>query len=58
VALILLTAKADKAEGRHRSWSTVRWLPLLRRWEPLLAETGDDDPEFSRVRAHIWRSIL
>ncbi len=58
MALILLTAKADKAEKRYRSWSAVRWFALMRRWEHALAAAGDNDPEFSRVRAHIWRFIL
>jgi PD-(D/E)XK nuclease superfamily protein len=58
VTLILLTAHADKAERRHRAWSAVRWLALMRRWEPLMAADGDDDPEFARVRAHVWRFIL
>jgi hypothetical protein len=58
VTLILLTAHADKAERRHRAWSAVRWLALMRRWEPLMAAGGDDDPEFARVRAHVWRFIL
>jgi hypothetical protein len=35
----------------------VRWFALMRRWETVLAAAGDDDPEFARVRAHIWRFI-
>lgn len=58
LALVLLTAHADKAAPRHRSWAAVRWFALMRRWEHALAAAGDDDPEFARVRAHIWRFIL
>lgn len=58
VALILLTAWADAAERRHRTWQPVRWFQLLRRWEGALAEAGDDDPEFTRLRAHLWRFVL
>lgn len=58
VALILLTATPDAAERRYRAWKAVRWFELLRRWEGLLAQVGDDDPEFARVRAHLWRHIL
>ena len=58
VALILLTAWADEAERRHRTWLPVRWFQLLRRWERVLAAAGDDDPEFTRVRAHLWRFVL
>ena len=58
VALILLTAQPDAAERRYRAWKPVRWFELLRRWESLLAQAGDDDPEFARVRAHLWRHIL
>lgn len=57
-ALVLLTAKADKAERKFRSWSAVRWFALMRRWEHLLAQAGDDDPEFSRLRAHVWKFLL
>ena len=58
VGLILLTAWADAAERRYPSWAGVRWFTLLRRWEGILAEVGDDDPEFARVRAHLWRFVL
>jgi len=58
VALILLTAWADKVEVRHRSWRPVRWFALLRRWEADLAAAGDADPEFARLRAHLWRFLL
>ncbi len=58
VALVLLTAWADAAERRHRTWTAVRWFQLLRRWESALAEAGDDDPEFARVRAHLWHFVL
>lgn len=57
VGLILLTAQPDAAERRYRAWKAVRWFEMLRRWESLLAEAGDEDPEFARVRAHIWRHI-
>ncbi|MBC6718666.1 PD-(D/E)XK nuclease family protein [Aurantimonas sp. DM33-3] len=58
LALVLLTAHADKATSRHRSWAAVRWFALMRRWENVLAAAGDDDSEFARVRAHVWRYIL
>ena len=58
VALILLTARSDRAESRHRAWQPVRWLSLLRRWEAALAMAGDDDPEFARLRAGLWRFVL
>ncbi|TXM97742.1 hypothetical protein FV242_30785 [Methylobacterium sp. WL64] len=58
VALVLLTVVPDSAERRHRAWAAVRWFALLRRWEGVLAAAGDDDPEFARVRAHLWRFIL
>lgn len=58
VALILLTAWPDKVEVRHSSWRPVRWLALLRRWEVDLAAAGDADPEFARLRAHLWRFVL
>lgn len=58
VALILLTATPDAVERRHRAWKSVRWLSLLRRWEGVLAAVNDHDPEFSRVRAHLWRHVL
>lgn len=58
VALILLSAWADDAEARNRAWRPVRWFALLRRWEAVLAAAGDTDPEFVRVRAHLWRFIL
>ena len=58
VGLVLLTAWADAAEQRYPSWAGVRWFKLLRRWESVLAEAGDDDPEFARVRAHLWRFVL
>ena len=58
VALILLTAAPDNAERRHRAWRPVRWFALLRRWEALLAEAVDADPEFARLRAHLWRYVL
>ena len=58
VALILMTAWADAAERRHRAWLPVRWFQLLRRWEGALAEAGDDDSEFTRLRAHLWRFVL
>lgn len=57
VALILLTATPDPAERRYRAWQPVRWFALLRRWEELLAEAGDADPEFARLRAHLWRYV-
>ena len=58
VGLILLTAWADTAEQRYPSWLGVRWFTLLRRWEGILAEAADGDPEFARVRAHLWRFVL
>lgn len=58
VALILLTARPDPAERRHRAWRAVRWFALLRRWEALLAGAGDDDGEFARLRAHLWSFVL
>lgn len=58
VALILLTAWTDAAERRSRAWKPVRWFQLLRRWEGAIAEAGDDDPEFARVRAHVWSFVL
>lgn len=58
VTTILLTAWADRAEGRHSSWPAVRWFSLLRRWEATLAAAGDADPEFARVRAHLWHFVL
>lgn len=58
VALILLTARADPAEARHRAWRPVRWFALLRRWEAALAAAGDLDPEFARLRASLWRYAL
>lgn len=58
VALVLLTAWSDKAETRHRAWRQVRWFGLLRRWEAALAAAGDADPEFTRVRADLWRFVL
>lgn len=58
VALILLTARADAAEVRHRAWQPVRWFALLRRWEVVLAAAGDTDPEFARLRANLWRYVL
>jgi len=58
VALVLLTAWGDKAETRHRAWRPVRWFGLLRRWEAALASAGDLDPEFTRVRADLWRFVL
>lgn len=58
VALILLTTTPDAAERRHRAWRPVRWFALLRRWERLLAESGDADPEFARLRAHLWRYVV
>jgi len=58
VALVLLTAWGDKAEKRHRAWRPVRWFGLLRRWEAALAEAGDADPEFTRVRADLWRFVF
>lgn len=58
VHLFLLTAQPDRSERRYRTWMPVRWLALLRAWERHLAETGDADPEFARVRAHVWRFLL
>ena len=58
VGLVLLTAWADAAERHNPSWACARWFTLLRRWEGILAEAGDDDPEFARVRAHLWRFVL
>lgn len=58
VSLLLLTAWADPAERRYRSWTAVRWFSVLRRWESVLADAGDTDPEFARVRAHLWRFVL
>lgn len=58
VALILLTAWADAAERRHRTWLPVRWFQVLRRWESALAAAGDDDAEFTRLRAHLWRFVM
>lgn len=58
VGLVLLTGWADTAERRHPAWTAVRWFALLRRWEAMLAEAGDDDPEFTRVRAHLWKFVL
>ena len=58
VALVLLTARGDRAEDRHPAWRPVRWFPLLRRWEAALVAAGDDDPEFARLRAGLWRFVL
>lgn len=58
VALILLTATPDAVERRHRAWRSVRWFSFLRRWEGALAAANDHDPEFSRIRAHLWRHVL
>lgn len=58
VGLVLLTGWADVAERRHPAWAAVRWFALLRRWEAMLAEAGDDDSEFTRVRAHLWKFVL
>lgn len=58
VALVLLTASADAAERRYPAWKPVRWFKLLRRWEAELAQAGDDDAEFARLRAHVWRFLL
>ena len=58
VALILLTAAADRVETRYRAWSGVRWLPLMRRWETELAAADDGDSEFARLRAHVWSFLL
>ncbi|MCJ2109015.1 hypothetical protein MKK70_27335 [Methylobacterium sp. E-041] len=58
VGLVLLTGWADTAERRHPAWAALRWFALLRRWESVLAEAGDSDPEFTRVRAHLWKFVL
>ena len=58
VGLVLLTGWADAAERRYPAWAAVRWFALLRRWETVLAAAGDDDPEFTRVRAHLWNFVL
>ena len=58
VALVLLTARGDPSEARHRAWRSVRWFALLRRWEAALAAAGDADPEFARLRASLLRSVL
>lgn len=58
VTLFLLTLRPDAAERRHRNWHAVRWGALMGRWERCIAQDGDDDGEFARLRAQVWRHVL
>jgi len=54
-ALFVVAAQSDRLAERNRDWTRVRWEALSRRWEAALSETGDDDTDFARFRASLWR---